>query len=120
MPAAIRSMTVFAGYMVVLGAALVVAPNPLLTLFGFSTTTEPWIRLLGVLVLCLAGYYLTAARHRLLPFIRATVWGRAFVVACMLGLVAIGLAPPQLLLFAAIDAAGAAWTAIALRRERSA
>ncbi|WP_372526261.1 hypothetical protein [Piscinibacter sp.] len=115
MSAAARTLLAFAAYVLVLGAALGLAPNLFLSAFGFATTQEPWIRLIGVLVLCLAFYYQLAARHELLAFIQATVPARLFVVACMLVLV--GLAPLRLLAFGAIDLAGAVWTGFALRLQ---
>jgi hypothetical protein len=116
MTAAARSLIAFAAYMLVLGLALALAPNPLLSALGFATTQEPWIRLIGVLVLCLAFYYRLAARHEWVAFMHATVSARLFVVAYMVGLTLAGLAPLQLLAFAAIDLAGALWTGLALRR----
>lgn len=70
--------------------------------------------MLGVVTLALAIYYVTAARNGLVAFFRATVPVRAVVVAAFVGLVAVGAAPWQLVLFGLIDAAGAVWTAMAL------
>jgi len=74
-----------------------------------------WIRIVGMLLLCLGYYYVDAARREVASFFRATVLGRACVVACLIGFVVLGLAPPPLLAFAAIDLGGLAWTALALR-----
>jgi hypothetical protein len=116
MSRAAKSVLVFAGYMLLLGASLALVPARSLALAGLGPAPEPWVRLLGVLVLCLAYYYVVAARRESASFMRACVRGRAFVAACIVVLAALGLAPVQLLLFAAIDAAGAAWTQVALRR----
>jgi hypothetical protein len=115
--AAAKSIVIFAGYMFALGVVLLVAPNPFLVAFGFAPTSEPWVRLVGVLVLCLAGYYALAARRELVAFISATVWGRGFVAVCLVALVALGIAPAPLIVFAVIDVVGAAWTAVALWRK---
>jgi hypothetical protein len=116
MSAAAKSVLAFAAYMLLLGAALVLAPNPLLVLFGVPATTEVWIRLIGVLVLCLSYYYVLAARRELVAFFRGTVHGRLFVAACIAAFVLVGLAPSVLLVFGAIDLAGALWTGASLRR----
>lgn len=116
MSRAAKSVVAFAAYMLLLGASLALAPGALLALVGIGPVPEPWVRLLGVLVLCLAYYYVVAARSESVSFFRACVRGRAFVAACIVVLAMLGLAPLQLLLFAAIDAAGAAWTQVALSR----
>jgi hypothetical protein len=115
MSPAAKSILVFAAYITILGAVLVIVPNPLLVLFGFAPTDEVWIRIVGMLLLCLGYYYVDAARREVASFFRATVLGRACVVACLIGFVVLGLAPPPLLAFAAIDLGGLAWTALALR-----
>lgn len=89
---------------------MVVAPNFLLSLFHVPTTDEVWIRVAGMLVIFLGIYDIVAARgeHRLL-----IVWSipvRFSVIVFFAVFVVAGLAPPILLLFGAIDAAGATWT----------
>jgi hypothetical protein len=114
------SIFVFGLYLCALGVILILAPNTLLTLFGFLATTEVWIRVLGVVVAVLGAYYVQAARHELVPFYRATVWGRVFVLLSFAAFALARLAPPMLVLFGVIDAFGALWTATALRATRAA
>lgn len=111
------SIRVFAAYLLVLGLALVVAPNLLLALFGFPETSEVWIRIVGVLVLVLGYYYLRASRQDMPGFYRWTVHARLAVPLFFAAFVLLGFAPAVLLLFAAADAAAALWTAACLRRE---
>jgi len=68
----------FGMYLVIVSIALVLVPNSVLPLFGFATTTEPWIRFGGLLLGILGYYYIVAANNSLLPLIKATVWGRLF------------------------------------------
>ena len=112
------SILVFGIYMVVLGLALLVIPNVLLSLFDYPTTTEIWIRILGFIVVVLGYYYIVAARFELTPFFRASVYGRPAVIVCFAGLVLVGMAQPVLILFGAIDLLGAIWTGLALRSSR--
>ena len=56
MSRAARSVLVFGLYLVVVGIALIVAPNPLLVLLRFPASTEIWPRVVGVLALVLAHY----------------------------------------------------------------
>jgi cytochrome c biogenesis protein CcdA len=113
-----RSIFVFGCYLLGLGAVLVVLPNPMLALFGFAPTPEVWIRVVGMLVLFLGAYDVLAGRRHLAAFIRLSVPLRGSVILFFGAFVALGWAPPALLLFGAVDAAAAAWTALALRAER--
>lgn len=112
------SVLVFAIYLFALGGILVVAPNTLLAVFAFQLTSEVWIRVVGMLVLILGFYYLQAARHDLRPLILATVYGRTAVLMFFIAFVLLDLAPPVLIVFGAVDFAGAVWTALCRRADR--
>jgi hypothetical protein len=116
MNAATASIRIFGVYLVVLGAALIVAPNAVLAPFGLPPTTEVWLRVAGVLATALGFYYRQAARCELVPFYRATIVVRIFVFVCFGAFVLLGFAKPALALFGAVDFAGAIWTAAALRK----
>ena len=111
------SVLVFAIYLFLLGLTLMVVPNRLLSVFGIPVTSEVWIRVVGMLVTILGTYYYQAARHGLRPFLEATVYGRCSVLVFFIVFVLLKFAPPVLILFGVIDAAGAIWTADCLRRE---
>jgi len=112
------SILVFGIYMVVLGLALLVVPNVLLSLFAYPATTEMWIRILGFIVVVLGYYYIVAARYELTPFFKASVYGRPAVIVCFAAFVLLGMAKPVLVLFGLIDLLGANWTGLALRSSR--
>jgi hypothetical protein len=114
------SLRAFSIYMFCLGAVLVVAPNVLLTLFGVAETREVWIRIVGMLILILGYLDFMAAGSELQPYIRWTVPVRLSVPVFLIAFVALGYGPPVLILFGAIDAGGAIWTAIGLRRDAAA
>lgn len=107
----------FSLYLFGLGAILVLVPNVLLGMFGIPGTNEVWIRVVGTLVLVLGFYYFQASRNELIPFLRATVYGRAVVLFFFTGFSLFGLAPATLILFGAVDALAAFWTFTALRSE---
>lgn len=115
MSRAARSVFVFGLYLMGTAALLMTTPNVLLGLLGMESATEPWIRVLGVVVGVLGAYYVVAARAELGPFLRATVWGRALVLVGFGGLVVIGWAPVTLVVFGVMDALGAFWTWTLLR-----
>ena len=115
MSKAATSVAVFGGYLVVLGVGLIVAPALVLAPFGFAPPTELWVHVLGVVVTTLGAYYVQAGRTELVPFFRATVFGRAAVFAVFCAFVATGKAPAALALIGAVDLLGAGWTWMALR-----
>jgi hypothetical protein len=102
---------------VVLGVTLITTPNSLLAWFGFATTTEPWIRIVGMLLLVLAFYCWRAAVEHVGRFIVWSVWARGAVPVVFTAYVLLGWAERTLLLLGLVDLAGACWTALALRSE---
>lgn len=112
-----RSVFVFGIYLAVLGIGLLVAPGPMLAPFGLPAPQEVWVRVGGMVIAFLGGYYILAARHGLRPFLAWTVATRASVIVVFAVLVGAGLGPAVLLLFGAVDLAGAVWTWAALRRD---
>ena len=117
MSRAAKSLFAFGIYLCGLGLLLLLVPNPLLRAFGAPTTNEVWIRVNGMLVLCLSFYYVLAARNGLTNFIRWTVWTRLAVIVYFAAFVLLVSAPKALLLFGLIDLSAALWTWLALKKE---
>lgn len=111
------SLFVYSIYLFALGAVLVIAPNLLLSFFAIPVTHEVWIRIVGMLVLIIGYLDFMASRNELLVFFRWSVYGRFSVPVFFVAFIALGIAPPVLLLFGAIDAAAAIWTAVCLRND---
>ncbi len=109
------SLRVFSVYMFALGSVLVADPNLMLSFFGVPETHEVWIRVVGMLVLNIGYLDFMASRNEVLYFFRWSVPARFSVAVFLVAFVAMGFAPPILVLFGAIDAAGAIWTAACLR-----
>lgn len=112
-------MHVFAAYLLALAVVLLVAPNALLLTFGLPATSEVWIRVVGMLVAFLGLYYRVAASAELVPIFWMSVLVRFSVPAFFLLFVVAGWVRWPLVLFGVIDAAGAAWTWLALRARGS-
>lgn len=110
-------MAIWAALMLPLGAILMVAPNLLLTILGITHTDEVWIRVVGFLAALLGFYSLMAARSDDRDFMAATIPGRSGASVFFIVIVVTGLAPPVMLLFAAMDAAGVAMTWVGLRND---
>ena len=118
MSRAARSVLAFGIYLLVLGAGLLVVPNTLLALFRQPPTQEPWLRVVGLVVLVLGLYYVSAAREQVTAFFRWTLWGRPLAVVVLVALVLAGVAPAFVLILGAIDLMAAAWTFWALQADR--
>ena len=65
----------------------------------------------------LGAYYVVAARAELIPFFRATVWGRCLVLVGFAALAALEWAPMTFIGVGVIDSLGALWTWSALRSQ---
>ncbi len=111
------SVLVFGIYLIVIGLGFLLMPNTVLGLFGISPTTEPWIRVVAMLLLILAYYYIQTARNEDKAFFRLTVHGRASVIVFFIAFVLLGIAPAALIMFGVVDLLAAVWTALALRTE---
>jgi hypothetical protein len=115
-----KSVFAFGVYLIGLGAILVVTPNTLLALFGFPNTSEVWIRVVGMLLLFLAFFYIQAARNELAGFFQWSVYTRSSVIVFFIAFVLLGFVSPMLILFGIVDLLGAIWTGLALRSSKSA
>lgn len=112
------SLLVFGLYLVGMGVGFVIMPNLVLGLFGLPATSEVWIRVVGMLALLLAFYYVQSARHELRPMIEWSVPARIAAFLFFVLFVVAGWGSPILILFGAVDLLAALWTAWALRAEK--
>ncbi len=112
-----KSIYYFGIYLSLLAVSLLAFPNTVLGLFHITPTTEVWIRLVGVVVLDLGILYVLMAPSNNILFMTLTVYLRASVLLWFILFVALDMAPVQLILFGLVDAAGAAWTFFALRKQ---
>jgi hypothetical protein len=108
------SIFVFGIYLIFVGAGFLLIPNTLLPLFRLPKTDEPWIRVMAILVLIIAYFYLVAAHHNIIPLYWATVFGRIFVFLSFVILVLTKKAKPALIIFGIADLLGAVWTLLTL------
>lgn len=115
MSRAARTLYAFAMYLALLAVVLLLVPNVMLSAFGLPTTTEVWIRVVGMLVGVLALYYYVAARTDARGVMWASVLARFSIMACFAIFVVAGWVGWQLILFGVVDAVAAAWTWSALR-----
>lgn len=107
---AAKTLWYFGIYMIANGVSLLIAPNAMLSFFGFPPTDDVWIRILGLLMSVLGAYYMMAARQNLMPLVRWSVYGRLasipiFTVFCLAE-----YASWRLMSFALTDLLAALWT----------
>lgn len=103
-------------YMVIAGSGFLFMPQVVLPMFGMQAPQEVWIRILGLLALVFAYYYLAMTQNQVLAFFKASVWGRFVFCGGLAAVVLLGLGEKPLLLFAAVETALAVWTYVALKR----
>ena len=117
MNSASKTVHYFSIYLMVLGATLIGVPNLLLSTCRMAETQEVWIRVVGVLVICISIYYMLMARENHARFLMMTVYVRLTVLGWFIIFVALQWAPATLILFGLVDAGAAAWTYFALKKE---
>ena len=112
-----KSVFCFGIYVILLGIFLMVIPNVLLSIFAVPTTSEVWIRIVGMLVFLLGYYYIRAAINEqgMINFFRWTVHARSSVIIFLLIFVILGFVKPIIIIFGIIDLLGAIWTGKTLR-----
>jgi len=76
MSPAAKNLFVFGIYAIAAGAALLFMPGLVLGALGFPPAQDGWVRVVGVLAIVVGAYHIVGARNDLLPYIRASVWGR--------------------------------------------
>jgi len=111
----VLSMIVFGAYLLGTGLGFVLIPNLLLPLFGLPTTTEVWVRIVGLLSAILGMYFLYLARPDQRRFMQASVYARLIFFTGVTAFALLNFGSPLLIAFGLIDLAGAAWTWLALR-----
>jgi hypothetical protein len=112
-----KSVLVFGIYLALVGLTLLMIPNVFLSVIGVDNTNEVWIRLAGILLMALSVYYIVAVKFNLFIIFKVTAWIRCTIVFFFSAFVYMQMMQPIMLLFAAIDFAGGAWTYFTMKKE---
>jgi hypothetical protein len=99
-----------------MGLVLFFVPNLILGFFGLSTT-EVWVRILGLLAFCAGILYFHCARTNQTGFFRVTVPERVIFFLGIVALVVFLDLPPMLAAIGSVDLLGAIWTGLTLRQK---
>jgi hypothetical protein len=113
-----KSVLFFGVYLTGMGIGFVGMPNLLLGILRFPPTDEVWSRVVGMLALVLAFYYVQAARMNIKPFLQWTVYTRLAGFLFFVGFTVAGLAGPMMIVLGLVDLGSALWTEWALRKEK--
>ena len=111
------SLFVFGLYLIVIvGLGFIFMPTTVLDMFGLKYGDDTWPRFVGMLASIIGAYYIIAVRTKLQPMFIWTVWMRYYAATFMVAMLLFGKIGTAVLLFAAIDAAGATWTLMMLKK----
>lgn len=117
MTSSAKSVCYFGFYLYLVGLTLLLIPNLFLRTIQVAETNEVWIRVVGILTLCIAYYYHRNGAANNKPMFILTVHARIFVFIAFTVLVLAKLAPPVLVGFGGVDLLGALWTWKTLQNE---
>lgn len=113
-----KSIFYFGFWVLACGLSLFLFPGFCLGLVGMHLPDTVVVRVLGMVLLYLAVYYFVAGRHpEFRPFYRVTVYTRSSALVIVALLAFAKMADPKIVGFVVVDALGALWTGLALRRD---
>lgn len=115
-----RSLYYFAIYLLLAGFALIALPQVFFSTLQLPEIPRGWSTVLGSLVLIIGIYEFIGSRNNLLPVIRGSVYARGFFFLMTAMLYVSDQMPAGILVLGLIDAIGALWTWLMLRKETSA
>ena len=104
------SILIFGIYSLIMGFVLLLVPNIILPLVSLPVSNEPWIYLLGFVLICSSYYYLRSAIDNNLDFARYTTHTRLAAPLVVIFLVATKKADWHFISFGVIDGLGGLWT----------
>lgn len=105
-----KSIFVFGLYSFIMGVVLLFIPHVVLPLFNLPVQGEPWLNLLGFVLMCSSYYYLRSALSANIQFATYTIHTRLAAPAVVAFLLLTGKADWHFLSFGVIDGLGAVWT----------
>lgn len=117
MTAAAKSVYYFGLYLYVVGLTLIFVPNFLLRTLQMEETNEVWIRVVGVLVLCIAFYYHQSGAKNITGMFLLSTIARTLVCLSFIAFVLLKFVSPIIIGFGVIDMLGAIWTYTALKKQ---
>ncbi|MHA2280541.1 MAG: hypothetical protein ACXAC5_06795 [Promethearchaeota archaeon] len=118
MSRAALSIFIFGIYVIFLGISFLFFPEMMFTILAEPNPPDVVSRVLGMIFVLLAYYYIRAAFEEMTKFFMWTVHTRASIIIFLIIFAALGLTSPLIVLFGVIDLAAAIWTFWALRKDK--
>jgi len=112
-----KSVFYYSFYMMGMGLGMLFIPGLILGIFGFDTTNDIWIHVLGLFAFCAGMLYFYCGRTNQTGFFRISIIERFVFFLGMVGIVLFLQASPMLALIGSVDLFGAFWTAATLRNS---
>lgn len=114
-----RSFFYFGFWVMACGLSLMFLPGLCLKVAGITSSSDIMVRVFGTVLFYMSIFYMVAGRHpNFRPLYRASVYTRFSAPLFVGGFVLLTSANPLIGLLTVADAAGALWTALALRADR--
>ncbi len=114
-----RSFFSFGFWVMACGLSLMFLPGMCLKVVGITSSSDIMVRVFGTVLFYMAIFYMVAGRHSTHQALyRASVYTRFSAPLFVGGFVLLTHANPLIVLLTVGDAAGALWTALALRADR--
>ena len=113
-----KSIFIFGLYALVMGFVLLFIPHLILPLVGIPFSNEPWLFLLGFVLMCSSYYYLRSAWKGEDDFALYTIHTRFASPVLVAFLISTGKADWHFLSFGIVDGLGGLWTWIEFKRNK--
>ena len=113
-----KSILVFGLYSMLMGIVLLFLPNIVLPLFNLPVSGEPWLNLLGFVLMCSSYYYIRSALSGNRQFALYTTQTRFAAPIIVAYLITAGKADWHFLSFGIVDGLGGLWTWFELKRNK--
>lgn len=115
-----RSFFWFGFWVLGCGLTLAVFPSIMMRIADITASSDIMLRVFGTVLVYMAIYYFVAGRRKGFEALyKASVYTRFSAPVVVGAFVLILKASPLIFIFTAVDALGALWTAIALRRDQA-
>jgi uncharacterized protein YjeT (DUF2065 family) len=115
-----RSFFWFGFWVLGCGLTLALFPSIMMRIAHITASSDIMLRVFGTVLLYMAIFYFVAGRRRGFEALyRASIYTRFSAPVVVGAFVLILKASPLIFIFTAVDALGALWTAIALRRDHA-
>lgn len=101
-----------------MGIILLFFPNLVLPLFNLPVSGEPWLNLLGFVLICSSYYYIRSAISDNMEFALYTIHTRLAAPLVVAYLISTGKADWHFLSFGIVDSLGGLWTWLELKRNK--